>query len=458
MTVLPGDNIISALGFTTAENYGNVKRGVCGLEFFADRYGLPEPFMASEIDAARLDRAFEKVSAEFPAAARPANAENGGNGKPAAAAACALGTPETLNTPETPGTPETLRTPEALNTPEMSETLKTPETPGTPETPEAPGGPGCYTRLEKAAIVSIADALKGTGINPAGEEVIFVLSTTKGNIFLLDENERAGYEQDRLYLWRSAELIARFFGNVNRPVVVSNACISGAAALIAAQRELRSGRYAHAVVTGVDMLSEFIVTGFQSFKALSQEVCRPFDANRTGLNIGEAAATVIMTERPENEAKRGDIVFTAGAVRNDANHISGPSRTGEGSYLALRKVMEGVDPEEIAFVCAHGTATPYNDEMESVALTRAGLQHLPVNSLKGYFGHTLGAAGVMESILSVHALRDETILKTYGFETPGVTNPLDIVAENRHTAKRRCIKMLSGFGGCNAAALFDVLT
>jgi 3-oxoacyl-[acyl-carrier-protein] synthase-1 len=407
MTVLLGDNIISALGFTAAENYSNVKQGVCGLQFFAGRYGLPEPFMASEIDGARLDEAFGKVSAKYPTA-------------------CMSGNPSGLH-----------RSVAA-------------------EYPNA-ASPDC-TGLEKAAVVSVAGALKGTGINPSGGNVLFVLSTTKGNVFLLDENLRKGYERDRLYLWRSAEWMARFFGNSNRPVVVSNACISGAAAIIAAQRELRSGRYDYAIVVGVDMLSEFIVTGFQSFKALSQDACKPFDANRTGLNIGEAAATVILTECPESEVKRGDIAFTAGAVRNDANHISGPSRTGEGAYLALRKVMEGLEPEEIAFVCAHGTATPYNDEMEAIALTRAGLQHVPVNSLKGYFGHTLGAAGVMESILSVRALKDETILKTRGFETPGVTNPPDVTTENRTTAKRHCIKMLSGFGGCNAAVLFTKWT
>jgi 3-oxoacyl-[acyl-carrier-protein] synthase-1 len=271
---------------------------------------------------------------------------------------------------------------------------------------------------------------------------------------LLDENRPECYGQDQLYLWRSAELIARFFGNNNRPIVVSSACISGASAIITAQRELRSKRYDYVIVVGADALSEFIVTGFQSFKALSREVCKPFDANRTGLNIGEAVATLIMMECPENEIGRGNVVFTTGAVRNDANHISGPSRTGEGAYLALRKVLEGIDPDEIAFVCAHGTATPYNDEMESIALTCAGLQHTPVNSLKGYYGHTLGAAGVMESIISVRALKDGTVLKTYGFETPGVTNPLDIVTENRDTAKRYCIKMLSGFGGCNVAVLF----
>ncbi|MDR1098275.1 MAG: beta-ketoacyl synthase [Tannerella sp.] len=383
MTVLLSDNIISGLGFTAEENYRQVKQGACGLKFFADRYGIPEPFMASEIDGERLEEAFGKTLA----GSHPAKGVN-------------------------------------------------------------------YSKLEKAAIVSIAGALKDTAVDPADRRVLFVLSTTKGNVFLVDENEREGYEPDQIYLWRSAELIATFFGNPNQPAVVSNACISGASAMIAAQRELRSGRYDCAIVTGVDVLSKFIITGFQSFKALSQEVCKPFDANRTGLNIGEAAATVILTERPEKELKSGDTALTAGAVRNDANHISGPSRTGEGSFLALRQALRGIDPDEIAFVSAHGTATPYNDEMESVALTRAGLQEVPVNSLKGYFGHTLGAAGVLESIISTRALRDGTVLKTYGFETPGVTNPIRIVKETQTTARRRFVKMLSGFGGCNVAALY----
>lgn len=383
MTRLLSDNIISALGFTAEENYRNVKQGVCGLKLFTERYDIPEPFMASEIDDARLNDAFEKTLAAHPAAI-------GSN----------------------------------------------------------------YTKLEKAAIVSVAEALKNTKIDPSDENVLFILSTTKGNVFLLDENESNGYEHDQLYLWRSAELIARFFGNLNSPEVLSNACISGASAIVAAQRELWGGRYEYVVVIGADVLSKFIVTGFQSFKALSQEVCRPFDVNRAGLNIGEAVATLILTECPEDELRSGDVVFTAGATRNDANHISGPSRTGEGAYLALRKVMEGVDTSEIAFVNAHGTATPYNDEMESIALTRADLQNVPINSLKGYFGHTLGAAGVLESIISVRALKDETVLGTYGFETSGVTHPLDIVKETRRTDKRRCLKMLSGFGGCNIAALF----
>jgi 3-oxoacyl-[acyl-carrier-protein] synthase-1 len=400
MTILTNDNVISSLGFTTDENYRNVKQGVCGLRLFEDRYDLPEPFMASAIDKTRLEEAFAQVSSDYAGFIENSDLED-----------------------------------------DEKEYLK-----------NAKKGRK-YTPLEKACIVSIAEALKGTGINPSDRNVLFVLSTTKGNISLLDKNEKGNFEQKQLYLWISAEHIAQFFGN-NMPYVVSNACISGATALIIAQREILSRRYTHAIVTGVDVLSKFIISGFQSFKALSQAVCKPFDVNRAGLNIGEAVSTIILSERQVFECKSGDVEFTVGAVRNDANHISGPSRTGEGSYLALHHIMAGVDPDEIAFVCAHGTATPYNDEMESIALTRAGLQDAPVFSLKGYFGHTLGAAGVLESVIATRALKEGAILKTYGCDTPGVTCPLDIVIENRETTKRRCIKMLSGFGGGNAALLF----
>jgi len=405
MTILLSDNVVSSLGFTTDENYRKVKQGVCGLTYFDDRFGLPEPFMASEIDETILEEAFLKISTDYS---------------------------------------------DLLEKSDMDEEKRK-------YLLEARKNIR-YTKLEKAAIVSIADALKGTAIDTTDDNsVLFILSTTKGNVFLLDENEKNGYQQEQLYLWYSAKLISEFFGNINATLVVSNACISGASALITAQRELQSRRCRYAIVTGIDVLSKFIITGFQSFKALSKETCKPFDVNRTGLNIGEAVATMILAEPPTGVCNSGDIEFTVGAMRNDANHISGPSRTGDGAYLALHFILSGVDPEEIAFVCAHGTATPYNDEMESVALTRAGLQDVPVYSLKGFFGHTLGAAGILESVISVQALKEGTILKTLGCDTPGVACPLDVVMENRKTTKRRCIKMLSGFGGCNAALLFTKL-
>ena len=401
MTIILSDNVISSLGFTTEENFKKVKNGVCGLQFFDERFKIPEPFMASEIDEVRLDNTFKKVFSIYSNIIEKCNLDD--------------------NIKE-----ELLRKRKNVN----------------------------YTKLEKACIVSISNALEGTDIDSTDDGVNIILSTTKGNIFLLDENELNGYDREQLYLWRSAEIVSDFFGNTNSSYAVSNACISGASALIAAQRTLQAKRSKYEIVTGVDVLSKFIVTGFQSFKALSQEVCKPFDINRTGLNIGEAAATIILTERHAYECQSGDIELTVGAMRNDANHISGPSRTGEGAYLALHHILAGIDPEEIAFVCAHGTATPYNDEMESIALSRAGLKDTPVYSLKGNFGHTLGAAGVLESVISNRALKEGTILKTLGCDTPGVTYPLDIVLKNRRTTKRRCIKMLSGFGGSNAALLF----
>ncbi len=371
------DNIISSLGFTTEENYRNVKAGHLGIRRYEGLFGLPEPFLASLIDTQRLNERFLQL--------------------------------------------------------ESSPTVN-------------------YTPLEKAAILSVAEALKTANLDAAANNVLFVLSTTKGNVHLLDENEKN--VSDSLKLWHSAQRIARFFGNQNQPVTVSNACISGASALLVAKQELEAKRYRYAVVVGVDLLSKFIISGFQSFLALSDEPCRPFDIARKGLNLGEAAATMILENKEESECTPEDILFLNGAVRNDANHISGPSRTGEGSYLALHKTLGDLNPAEIAFVNAHGTATPYNDEMESIALTRAGLEQVPVNSLKGYFGHTLGAAGVLESIISICALTENTALKTSGFNELGVTHLVNVTTQNTATTKNYCLKMLSGFGGCNAVLLF----
>ncbi|MDR3253035.1 MAG: 3-oxoacyl-ACP synthase [Tannerella sp.] len=408
MTAIIADNIVSGLGFTTAENFSYVKEGRSALRLFTDRFGLQEPFMASEIDEERLEVAFEKVCDDFPdfnAGAFEGNISRSQSNS--------------------------------------RSTVKN------------------YSKMEKACIVSVWDAVRKRREVLTGETV-FVFSTTKGNIFRLDDAVNKDFEHDKVSLSKSAERISSFFNLRSTPITVSTACISGASALLAAQRELRSRCNDFAIVVGADMLSKFIVSGFQSFRALSAEMCRPFDAGRSGLNIGEAVATIILKEKRRtrfNDAPSdlvtGDIILDCGAVRNDANHISGPSRTGEGSYLALREVLGDIRMEEIAFVNAHGTATPYNDEMEAVALTRAGLQDVPVNSLKGYYGHTLGAAGILESIISVQAFREEMILPTMGYETHGVELPLNVVAQTEACRKPYFIKMLSGFGGCNVALRFS---
>ncbi|MDR0206949.1 MAG: beta-ketoacyl synthase [Bacteroidales bacterium] len=323
-----------------------------------------------------------------------------------------------------------------------------------------------YTNLEKATILSVFYANKEAQIDLSNPKTLFILSSTKGNVDILDMRYETSYNLKSLYLWHTAELIAGFFGNKNTPVVVSNACISGAAAQIVAKRELDFGKYDNVVVVGVDFLSKFIISGFQSFKALSPELCRPFDKNRCGLNLGEAAATLIMAKCRDMVSRvstpKNYFRFVSGAVRNDATHISAPSRTGEGSFRAINAILNSQLPtlkSQIAFINAHGTATPYNDAMEMNAIVRAGLQDIPVNALKSCFGHTLGAAGIVETIISIYALNEGLILKTLGFEESEKIEiddeefTLDVCNENRKTDKNYFIKIMSGFGGVNVALL-----
>lgn len=280
-----------------------------------------------------------------------------------------------------------------------------------------------------------------------GKRTAFILSSTKGNI------------EENISLADSAQRIASQLGIDAKPIVVCNACISGLSALILGNRLIDSGLYDAAIVCGCDTPRQFILSGFQSLKALSPEPCRPFDMERMGLNLGEAAATLILSKNPiqGNSWRMGD-----GFIRNDAFHISTPSKTADGLYLSLQRTLESftkeisstckqIDMKEhLAFINAHGTATLFNDQMESVAIGRAGLSGLPANAYKSFWGHTMGAAGILETIISMKAIDDDTILGTRGFSELGVSGKMNICAENRPTDKKGFIKMLSGFGGCNA--------
>lgn len=294
--------------------------------------------------------------------------------------------------------------------------------------------------FEQVSLQAARMAVEDAGINPSDPSTGFVLSSIKGDIEHFGQND--------VSLAYSAGNIARALGVQNPPIVVSNACISGLAALVQGMRMIRSGQYKRVIVVGTELQSPFIVTGFQSLKALSVEPCKPFDAHRVGLNLGEASAAMVL------QADEGEWELVEGAIRNDANHISGPSRTGEGSYNALRAVLPHCDKKDLAFVNVHGTATVYNDEMEAIALSRAGLLDVPVNALKGYFGHTMGAAGILESILSMKALEAGVVLATRGFSELGVSFPVKVSAQEQKAAGRSFIKLLSGFGGVNGALLF----
>lgn len=308
------------------------------------------------------------------------------------------------------------------------------------------------TKFEQMLIASVTETLYGVDKNISDKKTVLIISTTKGNISLL-ETEKPGPDLDeRIALHTSAKKIAKHFGFVNEPMVVSHACISGLVAIITGMRLIQSGQYDHAVIAGADVISKFVLSGFQSFQAVSPELCKPFDAERDGINLGEGAATVILSaKKPEDEV----IELVSGAVSNDANHISGPSRTGEELYYAINKAMNaaGLKPEDIDFISAHGTATVYNDEMEAKAVTLADLQDVPLNSLKGFYGHTLGASGLIEAIVSAQSLKQNMIIPTKGFSKQSGANPVNVCTQLISKPLNICLKIASGFGGCNAAII-----
>lgn len=311
---------------------------------------------------------------------------------------------------------------------------------------------GELTKFEQMLIASIKDAVSKTNIELGSERTALIISSTKGNISLLEDNAVTPKLKERISLSSSAEKVASYFGFTTKPVIVSHACISGLVALITAKRLLQAGKYDNIIVAGADVITKFILSGFQSFQAVSDELCKPFDANRKGINLGEAASTIVLSiNKPDGDT----IQLSGGAVSNDANHISGPSRTGEELFSAIDAAIteSGIDKNEIGFISAHGTATLYNDDMESKAITLAGLQQVPLNSLKGFYGHTLGAAGLLETVISIQSLKEGKIIPTKGFETGGTAMPVNVCSGLTEKEMKACLKTASGFGGCNAAVV-----
>ena len=380
-------NIISPLGFTSSENFEQLKQMKTGVERLENTHLSVEPVCAAIINSEKLNTEFQKL-----------------------------------------------------------------------QTKEE------YTRLEKMAILSINDCLKqNPNIDITNKKTLLVLSTTKGNIDLLDTSVASKFDKKRVYLWETANVISKYFKNPNQSVIVSNACISGVLAIIIAKRLLEESTYDTIVVCGVDIMTPFVISGFQSFKAISNEVAKPYDAKRDGISLGEGCGTVVLTNNKHNvvilSGVEGQqlITVSGGASSNDANHISGPSRTGDGLFIAIDKTLKesNIQASEVNYISGHGTATIYNDDMESIAITDAKLASVPMNSLKSYFGHTLGAAGVIESIIGLQSMRENTLIGTYNFNELGVTMPINIIKNTQSAIVNNCLKTSAGFGGCNAAVFFQ---
>ncbi len=308
-----------------------------------------------------------------------------------------------------------------------------------------------FTKLEQMLILSLKDVVDASNI-PLNENVGLIISTTKGNVDVLEKN--SNFPESRAYLSELGKTIQNFFGFKNEAIVLSNACVSGVLAISVAKRYISEGKYDHVFITSGDLVTKFILAGFNSFQALSPEPCKPYDLNRTGINLGEAAASILITSSTENLSKEA-LEMLGDSTCNDANHISGPSRTGEGLYRSVIEALKEANMEaaQVDYISAHGTATPFNDEMEAIAFSRLGMETVPLNSLKGYFGHTLGAAGLLETIVGMHFMQKNILFSSKGFSDLGVSKKISIIKINKLKKLQSFLKTASGFGGCNTAII-----
>lgn len=309
-----------------------------------------------------------------------------------------------------------------------------------------------HTRLEQMMITSLNAIIKDSALSITNE-VGLIIATTKGNIDVLED--KSSFPKKRAYLSELAKQVANYFGFITEPIVVSNACVSGILAIAIAKRYIEQGVYKHVFVVGADLVTEFILSGFNSFQAMSNKPCKPYCKNREGINIGEVAASVLITSDEKYLNEEAVEILGEGSC-NDANHISGPSRTGEGLYRSIASALQqaNINASEIDYISAHGTATNYNDEMEAIAFNRHQLSKVPLNSLKGYFGHTLGASGLLETIVGIHSLKNNMLYASLGFEELGVSEPINVIKETTPKQLTVFLKTASGFGGCNTAVLF----
>ena len=310
-----------------------------------------------------------------------------------------------------------------------------------------------YTRLEQMLMISLHEIIKASNLK-LNDKVGLIVSTTKGNIDVLEAD--SAFSKERAYLNVLGTSLQNYFRFKTEPIILSNACVSGVLALAVAKRLINQNTFDHVFVVAGDLVTKFIISGFNSFQALSEQPCRPYCKTRSGINIGEVATSVLVT-KDKSLSIDESVEILGEASCNDANHISGPSRTGEGLFRSVQSALKEAKlaPKDIDYISAHGTATLFNDEMEAIAFNRAGLSETPLNSLKGYFGHTLGASGLLETIIGMHSLHQNILFASKGFQVLGVSEPLNII---QHTSPKNIntfLKTASGFGGSNTAAIFQ---
>lgn len=251
-----------------------------------------------------------------------------------------------------------------------------------------------------------------------------------------------------------ADFVRTAFNLEGPAVVVSTACSSSAKVFAAAARMIAAGVIDAAIVGGVDSLCLTTLYGFNSLELLSAEPCRPYDAARNGLSIGEAAAFVLL-ERPADSLGADAVLLLGTGESSDAHHMSSPHPQGLGARMAMDAALKaaGLQPAEIDYINLHGTATPSNDAAEGQAVAALFGNTVPCSSTKGATGHTLGAAGGVEAVISALALQQGFLpggVNTRNVD-PGI--PIQYLTANRQAAARRVLSNSFGFGGTNCSLI-----
>ncbi len=241
--------------------------------------------------------------------------------------------------------------------------------------------------------------------------------------------------------------------------VIANACASGTNAIGHAFECIRSGRYERILTGGYDALSELVFVGFDSLQAATPDKCRPFDGARNGLVLGEGAALLALENLATAEARGAQILaeISGYGISTDNHHLTQPHPSGIGPRQAMERALQsaGLAPEAIGYVNAHGTATPFNDAAEGRAIAEL-LGRVPLSSTKGMMGHSLGAAGAIEAVFTILALRNGFLPANINFRVSDVGLDLDIVAnEVRAAAPTAAFSNSFGFGGTNATIVLQ---
>lgn len=254
-----------------------------------------------------------------------------------------------------------------------------------------------------------------------------------------------------------AEFARDYFGLEGPAMAISTACSSSAKVFAAAARLLALGSIDAALVGGVDSLCLTTLYGFASLQLTAPQPCRPYDAERNGISIGEGAAFALL-ERAPAAPEAGSLLLLGTGESSDAYHMSSPHPEGLGARMAMEAALKsaGLQPEDIDYLNLHGTATQANDAAEGKAVAALFGNRVPCSSTKGATGHTLGAAGAVEAVICALALQHDLLPGSPHTATPDPAIPVDYLLQARQGRVRRALSNSFGFGGSNCSLILGV--